>query len=66
MGGERDNPASFESATKEFQSQLIRKALAACNESRDAAARMLGMSRSSFFRYLAILDKQSSGLHKKV
>ncbi|MBD3320735.1 MAG: GAF domain-containing protein [Chitinivibrionales bacterium] len=49
--------AGFDEATREFQKKLIRQALAACNGSREKAAKMLGMSRSSFFRYLAQVNE---------
>ncbi|MBD3345086.1 MAG: GAF domain-containing protein [Chitinivibrionales bacterium] len=47
----------FDQATREFQKKLIKKALAACGGNREKAAKMLGMSRSSFFRYLALVNE---------
>lgn len=48
---------NFDEATREFQHRLIRRALGVCEGNREQAARMLGMSRSSFFRYLASARK---------
>jgi transcriptional regulator with GAF, ATPase, and Fis domain len=43
----------FDQTVRDFQFKLIKRALDACNGNREQAARMLGMSRSNFFRYLA-------------
>jgi transcriptional regulator with GAF, ATPase, and Fis domain len=48
-------PASFEAATSEFQRGFLQKAIKACNGNKEETAKMLGMSRSTFFRYLASL-----------
>ncbi|MBD3421021.1 MAG: GAF domain-containing protein [Chitinivibrionales bacterium] len=52
-----DKVLNFEDATKEYQLKLIKRALGASDGNREKAARLLGMSRSSFFRYLAQVNK---------
>jgi transcriptional regulator with GAF, ATPase, and Fis domain len=48
----------FESATREFHRDLIGRAIQRSGGNKEAAARLLGMSRSTFFRYLATLDRK--------
>jgi transcriptional regulator with GAF, ATPase, and Fis domain len=45
----------FESATKNFQKDLIHKTIVMTCGNKDAAAKKLGLSRSTFFRYQAQL-----------
>jgi len=45
----------FEAATKEFQHDLIKKAIELSGGNKEEAAKKLGISRSSFFRYQASL-----------
>ncbi len=49
---------TFEDATKEFQKQLIKKTLKSTGGNKEQAARILGLGRSTFFRYIS-----SIGLH---
>ena len=44
---------SLDEATRGFQHDFIRRAMAKCGGDRDKAAAMLGISRSTFFRHLA-------------
>jgi transcriptional regulator with GAF, ATPase, and Fis domain len=53
LAGSEDAPVNFDQATRDFQNKLINRVLAACKGNREKAAAMLGMSRSTFFRYLA-------------
>jgi transcriptional regulator with GAF, ATPase, and Fis domain len=58
---ERSEPAAkpaldFETATKDFQKELIRKTIARADGNKEEAAKALGMSRSTFFRYQSQLD----------
>jgi Nif-specific regulatory protein len=46
----------FNMATNEFQKGFIEKALRHCQGNKEKAALLLGMSRSTFFRYLASFD----------
>jgi transcriptional regulator with GAF, ATPase, and Fis domain len=43
----------MEEATRRFQSDYLQRALDLCGGDKDKAASMLGMGRSTFFRYLA-------------
>lgn len=47
---------NFEEATRRFQKAFIQKALEAADGNRERAARHLGLSRSTFYRYLSQLD----------
>jgi transcriptional regulator with GAF, ATPase, and Fis domain len=48
-------PESFEAATRDFQKTFLLKSIRACNGNKEETAKMLGMSRSTFFRYTASL-----------
>jgi len=54
-GGKSAEPEflGMDDATKRFQKQYLEKALALCGGNREQASKILGMSRSTFFRYLA-------------
>ncbi len=56
-GSQLQGVATLESATREFQSQLIMRTLSACSQNREEAAKTLGMSRATFFRYLAAMNE---------
>jgi DNA-binding NtrC family response regulator len=43
----------MEAATRRFQSDYLQRALDLCGGDKEKAAAMLGMGRSTFFRYLA-------------
>ncbi len=47
---------NFDDATKDFQKQLIQKTLRFTSGNKEQAAKQLGMSRSTFFRYLSSLS----------
>jgi DNA-binding NtrC family response regulator len=51
--GDAEGWMDMEEATKRFQADYIQKALDLCGGNKDKAAAMLGMGRSTFFRYLA-------------
>jgi transcriptional regulator with GAF, ATPase, and Fis domain len=48
---------NFELATRNFQKRLLEAALMAAGNNREQAAKLLGMTRSTFFRYLAALKE---------
>jgi transcriptional regulator with GAF, ATPase, and Fis domain len=54
QGGEGSFPG-FEEATAKFQRQYLQRALSLTGGNREQAAKMLQMSRSTFFRYLSQL-----------
>ena len=54
----RDRWIDMEEATRRFQSDYLQKALDLCGGDKEKAAVMLGMGRSTFFRYLS----QAKGL----
>jgi transcriptional regulator with GAF, ATPase, and Fis domain len=45
-------PKDFDEATQRFQKQLLENALAAVSGNKEAAAKNLGLSRSTFYRYV--------------
>jgi transcriptional regulator with GAF, ATPase, and Fis domain len=49
----RTLPANFEEATQAFQREMIEKAINAAGGNKEQAARTLGISRSTFYRYLS-------------
>jgi len=49
---------TFEDATKEFQKQLIKKTLKSTGGNKEQAARILGLGRSTFFRYISSMEIQ--------
>ena len=56
MHGEKAVTLDFEEATKRFQKELIQKAIDFSVGNKDEAARRLGMSRSTLYRYLTQLN----------
>lgn len=51
--GDQQQIESFEDATQQFQKRLIQRALAISEGNKERAAKILQMSRSTFFRYCA-------------
>lgn len=52
----KDPTLDFETATNAFQKELFAKAIRTAGGSKEEAAKLLGLGRSTFFRYLSILD----------
>jgi transcriptional regulator of acetoin/glycerol metabolism len=48
----------FETATREFQKNLLQKAILTADGNKETAAKNLGLSRSTFYRYLSQLTVQ--------
>jgi Nif-specific regulatory protein len=48
----------FDTAIRRFQKNLLQKALLAANGNRETAAKNIGLSRSTFYRYLSQLNIQ--------
>ncbi|MBN1306793.1 MAG: sigma 54-interacting transcriptional regulator [Chitinispirillaceae bacterium] len=46
-------PVDFESASRHFQKEFLEKAIIAAGGNKETAARNVGLSRSTFYRYLA-------------
>ncbi|MBN1759520.1 MAG: sigma 54-interacting transcriptional regulator [Chitinispirillaceae bacterium] len=56
--GEREAdtaPDSFDAATRQFQKQLLERAIRNADGNKELAARAVGLSRSTFYRYLSQL-----------
>ncbi|MBD3314402.1 MAG: GAF domain-containing protein [Chitinivibrionales bacterium] len=53
LGGLDKSLLTYDAAMRAFQQKLLWRAIHACGGSRDRAAQRLGLSRSTFFRYLA-------------
>jgi transcriptional regulator of acetoin/glycerol metabolism len=45
-------PKGFDEATQNFQKQLLENALAAAGGNKEEAAKNIGLSRSTFYRYV--------------
>jgi transcriptional regulator with GAF, ATPase, and Fis domain len=56
LGMADQTPRTYESAMREFQRRVLRDAVRACGGNKEKAAKRLGLSRSTFFRYLAAAD----------
>jgi transcriptional regulator with GAF, ATPase, and Fis domain len=50
----------FDEATRRFQKEYLEKVLVICKGNKDKAAETLGMGRSTFFRHLALSDKEAN------
>jgi transcriptional regulator of acetoin/glycerol metabolism len=50
-----DPTFDFEAATQNFQKELITRAVKQADGNKEEAAKLLGMSRSTFFRYQSLL-----------
>ncbi|MBN1576350.1 MAG: sigma 54-interacting transcriptional regulator [Chitinispirillaceae bacterium] len=46
-------PVDFESACRQFQKEFLEKAILAAGGNKEQAAHLIGLSRSTFYRYLA-------------
>ncbi|MBN2036087.1 MAG: sigma 54-interacting transcriptional regulator [Chitinispirillaceae bacterium] len=51
----QDPTFDFEAATRDFHRDLLTRAIKRAGGNKEAAARLLGMSRSTFFRYVSTL-----------
>ena len=53
----QDPTFDMETATRDFHRDLIARAIKRTGGNKEAAAKLLGMSRSTFFRYLSTLER---------
>jgi transcriptional regulator with GAF, ATPase, and Fis domain len=56
LPSQQHNTIDFDKATRDFQKTLVNRALHIAGGNREKAASLLGISRSTFFRYLAASD----------
>lgn len=53
LAGFHQAPITYEKAMQDFQRRVLRDAIRACGGNKERAAKRLGLSRSTFFRYLS-------------